>query len=65
MARLSKIENIIAVKDNASNAEAYALKALMIDPEDMVLINGYGEVHYSGSAAYGYKYRGYLNIIGN
>jgi len=65
MARLSKIENIIAVKDNATNAEAYALKALMIDPEDMVLINGYGEVHYVGSAAYGYRYRGFVNFIGN
>jgi len=65
MARLSKIDNIIAVKDNASNAEAYALKALMIDPDDMVLINGYGEVHYVGSAAYGYRYRGFVNFIGN
>jgi len=65
MARLSKIENIIAVKDNASNAADYAFKALTIDPKDMVLINGYGEIHYVGSAAYGYRYRGFVNFIGN
>lgn len=65
MARLSKIDNIIAVKDNATNAADYAFKALTIDPEDMVLINGLGEVHYIGSAAYGLKYRGFVNFIGN
>jgi len=65
MARLAKIENIIAVKDNATNAADYAFKALSIDPEDTVLINGLGEVHYIASAAYGYKYRGFVNFIGN
>ena len=65
MARLAKIENIVAVKDNASNAADYAFEALTIDPEDMVLINGLGEVHYIGSAAYGFKYRGFVNFIGN
>ena len=39
MARLAKIDNIIAVKDNATNAADYAFKALTIDPEDMVLLN--------------------------
>jgi 4-hydroxy-tetrahydrodipicolinate synthase len=65
MARLSKIKNIIAVKDNASNAADYAFKALTIDPDDMVLINGLGEVHYIGAAAYGLRYRGFVNFIGN
>ena len=46
MARLAKIENIIAVKDNATNAADYAFKALTIDPQDMVLLNGLGEIHY-------------------
>ena len=64
-ARLAKIDNIIAVKDNATNAADYALKALMIAPEDMVLLNGLGEIHYVGSAAYGYKYRGFITFIGN
>ena len=65
MARLAKIKNIIAVKDNATNAADYAFKALTIDPEDMVLLNGLGEIHYVGSAAYGLKYRGFINFIGN
>jgi len=65
MARLSKIDNIVANKDNATNAADYAFKALTIDPEDMVLINGLGEIHYVGSAAYGLKYRGFVNSIGN
>ena len=65
MAKLAKIENIIAVKDNATNAADYAFKALTIDPEDMVLINGKGEIHYIGAAAYGLKYRGFVSFIAN
>ena len=65
MARLAKIDNIIAVKDNATNAADYAFKALIIAPEDMVLLNGLGEIHYVASAAYGYKYRGFITFIGN
>ena len=64
-ARLAKIDNIIAVKDNATNAADYAFKALTIEPEDMILLNGLGEIHYVGSAAYGYKYRGFITFIGN
>ena len=65
MARLAKIDNIIALKDNATNAADYAFKALTIDPEDMVIINGLGDIHYVGSAAYGSKYRGFVNFFGN
>jgi len=65
MARLSKIDNIVATKDNATNAADYAFKALTIDPEDMVLLNGCGEVHYVGAAAYGLRYKGFINFIGN
>jgi len=64
-ARLAKIDNVIAVKDNATNAADYAFKALTIEPEDMILLNGLGEIHYVGSAAYGYKYRGFITFIGN
>jgi len=44
--RLSKIENIVALKDNSPNAGDYAWKAALIDPDDMVLLNGLGELHY-------------------
>ena len=65
MARLAKIDNIIALKDNATNAADYAFKALTIDSEDVVMINGLGDIHYVGSAAYGSKYRGFVNFFGN
>ena len=65
MARLSKIDNIIATKDNATNAADYAFKALTIDPEDMVLLNGQGEIHYVASAAYGLRYKGFVTFFAN
>jgi len=65
IARLAKIDNIVATKDNSPNAADYAFNALMIDPEDMVLISGLGEIQYVGSAAYGFKYRGFVSFIGN
>ncbi len=65
MARLSKIDNIVATKDNATNAADYAFKALTIDPEDMVLINGQGEIHYVGAAAYGLRYKGFVTFLAN
>lgn len=65
MARLAKIENIIATKDNATNAADYAFKALTIDPEDMVLINGQAEIHYVGAAAYGLRYKGFVTFFAN
>ncbi len=65
MARLSRIDNIVACKDNAPTAAAYAWKALLIDPEDMVLIIGLGDLEYIGAAAYGLKYRGFVSGLGN
>jgi 4-hydroxy-tetrahydrodipicolinate synthase len=65
MARLSKIENIVATKDNATTAPDYAFKALTIDPEDMVLLNGQGEIHYVASAAYGLRYKGFVTFFAN
>jgi 4-hydroxy-tetrahydrodipicolinate synthase len=65
MTRLSKIDNIIATKDNSPTAASYFWKAVSIDPDDMVLINGLGEVEYIASAAYGFKYSGFVNNFGN
>lgn len=65
MARLSKIDNIVATKDNTPNAAGYAWKALLIDPEDMILITGMGEVEYVGAAAYGTRYRGFVSFLAN
>jgi len=63
--RLSKIENIVALKDNSPNAGDYAWKAALIDPDEMVLLNGLGELHYFGSAACGLHYKGFITYIGN
>jgi 4-hydroxy-tetrahydrodipicolinate synthase len=65
MAKLSRIDNIIASKDNSPTAASYFWKAVSIDPEDMVLLCGLGEVEYVAAAAYGLKYRGFVNNIGN
>jgi 4-hydroxy-tetrahydrodipicolinate synthase len=65
MARLAKIDNIIACKDNSPTAASYFWKAATIDQDDMVLLNGLGEVEYMAAASYGAKYRGFVNTIGN
>ena len=63
--RLSKIENIVALKDNNPNVAEYAWKSTQIDPDDMTLLNGYGEIHYLGSMAYGLRYKGFATWIAN
>ena len=65
MKRLSEIENVVALKDNTPNVAEYAWKSFLIKPEDMALLNGLGEMHFVGSAAYGYKYRGFVTFIAN
>lgn len=65
MKRLSQIDNIVAVKDNTPDVSDYAWKAASIEPEDMILLNGYGELHYMGSAAYGFRYQGFVSFIAN
>jgi len=65
LAKLSKIDNIVACKDNAPTAAAYFGKALLIDSKDMTLINGLGDIEYVASAAYGLKYRGFVAGLGN
>ena len=65
MARLSKIDNIIALKDNTPILGELFSKTLLIEPEDMALLHGAGEVGYVGSAAYGLRYKGFVTFIGN
>lgn len=63
----------LVIMTNGSTTECYAMsieeqKAVIktvVDPEDMALINGAGELHYPGSAAYGLRYRGFVTWIGN
>jgi len=53
MARLSKIENIIADKENTTNAVAYYWMQKAVDPKDMVIICGIGQLMYTFYALYG------------
>jgi len=53
MARLSKIDNIVADKENTTNALAYYWMQKAVDPKDMVIICGIGQLMYPFCAVYG------------
>jgi len=53
MARLSKIPNIVADKENTTNALAYYRMQKAVDPKDMVIICGIGQLMYPFFALYG------------
>jgi 4-hydroxy-tetrahydrodipicolinate synthase len=46
MARLSKIENMIANKENTANAAAFYMMQRAVDPKDMVIVCGIGQLVY-------------------
>ena len=53
MAKLSKIPNIVADKENTTNALAYYWMQKAVDPKDMVIICGIGQLMYPFFALYG------------
>ena len=53
MSRLSKIENVVAVKENTADALKYYWTQKAIDPEDMVIICGIGQLMYPFEVIYG------------
>jgi 4-hydroxy-tetrahydrodipicolinate synthase len=53
MARLSKVPNIVANKENTTNALAYYWMQKAVDPKDMVIICGIGQLMYPFFALYG------------
>lgn len=61
--RLSKIDNIVACKDNSPLVYDFLYKSLLVDPEDLVLLHG-GPLAYPAAAAYGYKYKGFITVVG-
>jgi 4-hydroxy-tetrahydrodipicolinate synthase len=63
MARLSKIENIVADKENTTNALAYYWMQKAVDPKDMVIICGIGQLMYPFCAVYGCP--GFVTELGN
>lgn len=63
MQRLSEIDNIVACKDNSPLVYDFLYKSLLVDPEDLVLLHG-GPLAYPAAAAYGYKYKGFITVVG-
>ncbi len=65
MLRLSKLDNIAALKDNTPIVDHYFMNSAQIDPKDMVLLNGRGDLEFVCSAAYGLRYKGFISFIAN
>ena len=53
MGRLSKIPNIIAVKENTPSVQSYYAMRKAVDPEDIAILCGLGELMFSFEALYG------------
>jgi 4-hydroxy-tetrahydrodipicolinate synthase len=53
MAKIAKIPNIIACKENTINVTEYILMKKTVDPEDMTIICGKGEQYFSYEALVG------------
>jgi len=53
MKRLSKIPNIIMVKENTASLADYLAELNALDPQDTVIFTGIGELMFSAEALYG------------
>ena len=63
MARLSKIPNIIAIKECTPSIRSYHAMQRALDPNDMVTLCGWGELVFSCMASYGA--RGFISFDAN
>ncbi len=63
MAKLSKVPNIIAAKENSVNIFSYYAMQRALDPNDMVTLCGSGELMFSFMATYGA--RGFISFAAN
>lgn len=63
MAELSKIENIIADKENTPKAEGYYWMQKAVNPDDMVILCGLGQLMYPFEALFGCP--GYVTELAN
>lgn len=53
LARLSKIDNLVGVKENAGSGGQWGAIARAVNPDDLSMICGIGEVMYPAAAVYG------------
>ena len=63
MARLSKIPNIIAVKENTPFVHSFRAMQRALDPKDQVVLCGTGELMFSFMAVYGCP--GFISSVAN
>jgi len=65
--RLSKIPNIIAVKEGTADLLAYIQEQKAVDPKDMIILCGRGEQMFSHEAVYGCSglFSYYANFLPN
>jgi len=63
MARLSKIPNLIAVKENTPSIMSYYAERMAVDPKDTVIFCGLGELMFSFEALYGCP--GFITAMAN
>jgi len=63
LARLSKIDNIVACKENVWNIMAFHAAVKAVDPKDMVIICGVGQMMYKFEAPY--RCPGYVTELAN
>ncbi len=63
MAKLSRLPNIIAVKENTPYVESYYAMRKAVDPEDAAILCGLGELMFSFEASYGCP--GFVTAIAN
>ena len=63
MVRLSKIENIVADKENTPNAVTYYWMQRAVDPKDMVIVCGLGQLMYPFEALFDAP--GYVTELAN
>lgn len=65
MGKISKIDNIVAAKDNTPSAPYFYQMTRKVDPADMTLIDGLGFSSYVAKASFGLRCKGFVNTIGN
>ncbi len=63
MAKLAKIPNLIAVKENTLNVLSYYLMQKTVDPKDTVILRGRAEEMFSFEALYGCP--GFISSVAN
>lgn len=63
--KISKIENIVGLKENTYHIPHIYEETRIIDQKDMSLVDGIGYYTYVAKASFGMRFRGFVNGVGN